>query len=77
MTMRPGQRRKLEPGSEEALAEREKASVKAKVEHPFLKVKRVFGYARVRYRWPAKNTERLAFLLGLGNLLTTQGHLAG
>ena len=48
--MRPGKRRKLEPESAEALAERNKASVRAKVEHPFLKVKRVFGYAKVRYR---------------------------
>ena len=37
MAMRPGSRRKLEPGSEEALAEKAKASVRAKVEHPFLK----------------------------------------
>ena len=50
VAMRPGKRRKLEPESAEALAERNKASVRAKVEHPFLKVKRVFGYAKVRYR---------------------------
>ena len=60
VAMRPGKRRKLEPGSDEALAERLKASVRAKVEHPFLKVKRGFGYAKVRYRGLAKNTERLA-----------------
>ena len=48
VAMRPGKRRKLEPESAEALAERNKASVRAKVEHPFLKVKRVFGYAKVR-----------------------------
>ena len=60
VAMRPGKRRKLEPESAEALAERNKASVRAKVEHPFLKVKRVFGYAKVRYRGLAKNTERLA-----------------
>ena len=34
--MRPGRRRHLEPGSYEALAEKRKASVRAKVEHPFL-----------------------------------------
>ena len=62
-----GNARKLEPESAEALAERNKASVRAKVEHPFLKVKRVFGYAKVRYRGLAKNTERLALLFGLGN----------
>ena len=48
VAMRPGKRRKLDPGSEEALAEKRKASVRAKVEHPFLKVKRVFGYAKVK-----------------------------
>ena len=77
VAMRPGKRRKLEPESEEALAERNKASVRAKVEHPFLKVKRVFGYAKVRYRGLAKNTERLALLFGLGNLLTAEGQLTG
>ena len=77
VAMRPGKRRKLDPGSEEALAERCKASVRAKVEHPFLKVKRVFGYAKVRYRGLAKNTERLALLIGLGNLLTAEGQMTG
>ena len=47
------------------------------VEHPFLKVKRIFGYAKVRYRGLAKNTERLALLFGLGNLLTAEGQLTG
>ena len=76
VAMRPGKRRGLEPGSEEAVLERLKAQVRAMVEHPFLKVKRQFGYARVRYRGLLKNTERLAMLLGLGNLLTAQRHLA-
>ena len=77
VAMRPGKRRKLEPGSEEAVAEKEKASVRAKVEHPFLKVKRIFDYGKVRYRGLAKNTQRLALLLGLGNLMTAEGQLAG
>ena len=77
VAMRPGKRRSLEPGSEEALAETLKASVRVKVEHPFLKVKRLFGYAKVRYRGLARNTQRLALLLGLGNLMTAEGHLAG
>ena len=46
-----------------------KASIRAKVEHPFLDVKRIFGYAKVRYRGLAKNTNRLALLLGLSNLM--------
>ena len=65
----------LDPGSAEELAEKLKASVRAKVEHPFQKVKRVFGYAKVRYRGLAKNTERLALLFGLGNLLTAESRV--
>ena len=77
VAMRPGKRRELDPESAEASAEKHKASVRAKVEHPFLKVKRIFGYAKVRYRGLAKNTERLALLFGLGNLLTAEGQLTG
>ena len=69
-------RRHLEPGSYEALAEKRKASVRAKVEHPFLYVKRRFGYAKVRYRGLAKNAQRLALLLGLANLMTAERRLA-
>ena len=76
VAMCPGSRRKLEPGSEEALEEKANASVRAKVEQPFLKVKRLFGYAKFRYRELAKNMERLAQLFGLGNLLTAEGQLA-
>ena len=75
VAMRPGRRRQLEPGSEEAIEERRKASIRAKVEHPFLWVKRRFGYAKVRYRGLAKNTQRLALLLGLANLITAERHL--
>ena len=41
------------------LQESRKTSIRAKVEHPFLYVKRHFGYAKVRYRGLAKNTQRL------------------
>ena len=75
VAMRPGKRRKLEPGSDAALAENAKASVRAKVEHPFLRVKRLFGYSKVRYRGFMKNRQRLALLFGLGNLLTAEGQL--
>ena len=68
VAMRPGRRRQLEPGSYEALEERRKTSIRAKVEHPFLYVKRHFGYAKVRYRGLAKNTQRL----GLTNLMTAE-----
>ena len=76
VAMRPGQRRKLEPGSPGELVEKGKASVRAKVEHPFLYVKRHFGYSKVRYRGLAKNTQRLMALLGLTNLMTAERCLA-
>ena len=58
-----GARRLLEQGGARWLRERDKASVRAKVEHPFLYVKRRFGYRKVRYRGLAKNMERIALLL--------------
>ena len=61
------------PGSEEALAERAKASVRAKAEHPFQRVKGLFGYGKVRHRGLMKNTQRLAMLFALGNLLRAEG----
>ena len=76
VAMRPGQRRKLDAGSDEAAREKRKASVRAKVEHPFLYVKRRFGYAKVRYRGLAKNTQRLALLLGFANLMRAERPLA-
>ena len=69
VALRPGRRRRLAPGSAAAAAERHKASIRAKVEHPFLYVKRHFGYAKVRYRGLAKNRTRLCLLFGFANLL--------
>ena len=69
VAMKPGQRRKLEKTGPEEAAEKRKAEVRAKVEHPFLYVKRHFGYAKVRYRGLWKNTQRIAVLLGFTNLL--------
>lgn len=48
--------------------ERFKASVRAKVEHPFRVIKRQFGYAKVRYRGLAKNTAQVLTLFALSNL---------
>ena len=76
VAMRPGQRRKLEPESPEAVSEKRKASVRAKVEHPFLYIKRHFGYAKVRYRGLSKNTQRLMTLLGFANLMRAEQYLA-
>ena len=77
VAMKLGQRRKLAWDRVEALGEKAKASIRAKVEHPFLDVKRLFGYAKVRYRGLAKNTERTALLLGLANLRRAQTFMAG
>jgi IS5 family transposase len=42
--------------------EKTKASMRAKVEHPFLVIKRQFGYTKVKYRGLAKNTVNLMLL---------------
>lgn len=76
VSMRHGQRRKLPADGLENWGKKQKSSVRAKVEHPFHKVKLLFGYSKVRYRGLEKNRQRLAVLLGLGNLLTLQGQLA-
>ena len=49
-------------------AEHLKASVRAKVEHPFRVIKQQFGYAKTRYRGLAKNTARLMMMFALSNL---------
>ena len=46
-----------------------KSSVRCKVEHPFLIVKRQFGYAKVVYRGIAKNMNRFHILFGSANLV--------
>ena len=45
-----------------------KASIRAKVEHPFRVVKRQFGYGKVRYRGLAKNGAQVTTLFALANL---------
>lgn len=49
--------------------ERSKSSVRAKVEHPFLIVKRFFGYSKVVYKGLAKNAHRFYMLFTSANLL--------
>lgn len=70
---RPGTRKILKGAA--AKAEKAKAQVRAKVEHVFLKIKQQFGYAKVRYRGLAKNTNRLYVLAGFANLLTCRKYL--
>ena len=49
--------------------ERRKSSVRSKVEHPFLIIKRYFGFIKTVYRGLAKNTHRLHTLFTSANLL--------
>ena len=70
--MSPGLRRKLNPFIEPAFiaerAEKMKASIRAKVEHPFRVLKRQFGFTKVRYRGFAKSTAQLVTPFALSNL---------
>ena len=81
VAMRPGKRRKLNPFIEpEFVAERiekMKASIRAKVEHPFRVLKRQFGFTKVRYRGLKKNTAQIVTLFALSNLWMARRQLMG
>lgn len=47
---------------------RNKSKVRSKGEHPFLVIKRIFGFAKVCYRGIAKNANRLFVACALANL---------
>ncbi|MGN0078669.1 MAG: IS5 family transposase [Coriobacteriales bacterium] len=49
-------------------AESRKASVRSKVEHPFLIVKRQFGWSKCRYRGIAKNENAFSMLFALADV---------
>jgi IS5 family transposase len=57
------------------VVEQLKASIRAKVEHPFHIVKNLFGMKKVRYKGLTKNTAQLFTLFGLANLLITKRRL--
>ncbi len=48
--------------------EQRKASIRAKVEHPFRVIKRQFGLMKVRFKGLAKNTAHVVTLFALANL---------
>jgi IS5 family transposase len=56
---------------------RRKSSVRAKVEHPFLILKRLWGFAKVRYRGLAKNANRAFAMLAAINILKHGKPLTG
>ena len=68
----PGKRRALDKrttlGALLEELEKAKASIRAKVEHPFRVIKRQFGYEKVRYRGLVKNTGQIVTLFALDNL---------
>ena len=81
IAMRPGKRRALDKtkllDSLTDQLERIKASIRAKVEHPFRVIKRQFGHVKVRYRGLAKNTAQLNTLFALSNLWMARRTLMG
>ena len=60
---------------DERARNRTKSKVRAKVEHVFLVIKRIFGWAKVRYRGLAKNTHWLHISCGLANLYVARRRL--
>ena len=52
-----------------------RSKVRARVEHPFLVIKRIFGFVKVRYRGLMKNTNWLFVTCGLTNLYLARRRL--
>ena len=81
VAMRPGKRRALDKnspwGSLLDKAEQLKASVRAKVEHPFRVIKCQFGFTKVRDKGLAKNTAQLMTLFALSNVWMARRQLMG
>ena len=79
VAMKPGKRKALDLNDPaQAITdkiERVKASIRAKVEHPFRVVKKQFGHVKVRYRGLAKNTAQIKTLFMLSNLWMVRGKL--
>ena len=72
VAMRPGKRSDLDKSDPldqlTCKIEKTKASIRAKVEHPFRMIKRHFGYVKTRYSGLKKNTTQLVTLFNLANL---------
>ena len=71
VAMRPGKRKQQKHtpwGVLTEQAEKLKASVRAKVEHPFRVIKRQFGHVKNRYKGLSKNTAQLIMLFALSNI---------
>ncbi len=72
VAMKPSHRKQLPKtlaGEVLEWIEHAKASIRAKVEHPFHVVKNLFRHRKTRYRGLAKNTAQLLTLFGMANLV--------
>jgi IS5 family transposase len=68
-------RRRGEVDEVERSKNRTKSTVRAKVEHAFLVIKRIFGFAKTRYRGLEKNAHRLFVTCALANLYLVRRRL--
>jgi IS5 family transposase len=79
VAMKPGKRKQLNPEFKWARlleqAEQLKASVRAKVEHPFHVIKNLFRHRKTRYKGLAKNEAQLFSLFGLANIVIAKRRL--
>jgi IS5 family transposase len=79
VAMKPGKRKQLNPELKWARlleqAEQLKASVRAKVEHPFHVIKNLFRHRKTRYKGLAKNEAQLFSLFGLANIVIAKRRL--
>lgn len=57
------------------MTNRRKSSIRAKVEHAFGVIKRIFGFAKVRYRGMMKNANRFFVACALANLFMVRRDL--
>ena len=76
MNRRPSQSKKNSVRSRAQIKrrEREKSSVRAKVEHVFVVVKRQLQYRKTRYRGLVKQTAKLNMMFALANLILADRH---
>jgi IS5 family transposase len=78
VALKPGKRKALPEtplGELMEKIEHAKASIRAKVEHPFRVIKRQFGFLKTRYRGLVKNTAQIVTLFALANLFQARHRL--
>jgi hypothetical protein len=63
------------PDRAERAINRKSSKVRARAEHAISVIKRISGFAKVRYRGLAKNSNRLFVAAALANLYLVRGHL--